>query len=869
MEIILTHQNADFDAIASMLAAHKLHPGAVPVLPTRQERNVAEFLHLYGNGLPFVLWADFRPRETVTRVILTDTQNRQDVRGVDPKTPMLIYEHHPLERTLQPHETWVGEDIGAVTTLLVERIQEEHIALTSLEATLLALGIYADTGMMTYGGTTTRDIQAAAWLLDHGAVLDTVQRFLTDPLNVQQQDLFEKLIEDAESRSIQGYDVTVCAGAVNEMISGINSVASALSNVLDSDAVFVLVHMPKTMQLVCRSREDAIHAGDLARAFGGGGHPRAAAATLYKGALHEIRAQIWEWLYANVAPAVRVGDLMSYGAQTVQADEAVTAIIARLRRIGHEGYPVLDGERIVGLLTLRDADKALEHGLKDASVRDVMLGGTVTLTPQDSVARLEEVMVESDWGQIPVVDEGERLIGIVTRTDLIKHWAQKHPARAPEIPQIELDTAQRILGDDNVTLIETVAAFGQERNLPLYMVGGVVRDLLLERANYDIDFVVEADAIEFAEALAETYGGEIHSYRPFGTAKWLLDEAVAGALGVSPEALPDHLDFATARSELYEHPTALPTVYNSGIKLDLRRRDFTINTLAAQLSPARAMWRVIDFYGGLNDLDRGVIRVLHSLSFVDDPTRILRAVRFAERLHFTIEPRTAELIQRGLPMLRRITGERLRNELSLLLKEDDPARGFHTLQALGIPAAIHPAFHVNSNVRGVLQRLADTSRLPDWIEDTHELRWHVLLASHTQDEIADIGERLLFNQTLVKAIQRTSDLLHEPGPLRQSDPRPSEVHARLRTASETTMAALVLLLDDVSVQETIRNYREDWRHRKPQTNGNTLKEMGISPGPHYSEILERLRVAVLDGEIADEAAERALLKEIIAEVYHG
>lgn len=866
MEAIFTHQNADFDAVASMLAAHKLHPNAIPVLPSRQESNVADFLHLYGNGLPFVPWDDFSSEEPITHIILTDTQSRPEFPALNLKTPTIIYEHHALERKLQPYETWIGEDIGAVTTLLVERIREERIVLTSLECTLLALGIYADTGMLTYGGTTPRDLQAAAWLLNHGAVLDTVQRFLTDPLNGQQQNLFEALLEDAESRSIQGFTVTLASAVVSEIIGGISAVATALSNTLDSDALFTLVQMPKNTQLVCRSREDAIDAGALARELGGGGHPRAAAAAIYKGTLTEIRSQIWDWLQQHVQPAVRVADLMSYGVQTVNADEPIGACITRLRRIGHEGYPVLEANRVVGLLTLRDADKALEHGLQEAPVRDVMLSGSVTLTPHDSVARLEEVMVETDWGQIPVIDGREHLIGIVTRTDLIKHWAQKHPARTPETPHIELASAERILGRANVALIETIAAFAQGRGLPLYLVGGVVRDLLLERPNYDIDFVVEADAIAFVESLAATYGGDVHSYRPFGTAKWLLDEAAAEKLGVTLDQVPDHLDFATARSELYEHPTALPTVYNSGIKLDLRRRDFTINTLAVQLSPQGTMWRVLDFYGGLHDLERGVIRVLHSLSFVDDPTRIIRAVRFAQRLNFKIEPRTAELIQRALPMLRRITGERIRNEMALLLKEQYPARAFWVLASLDVPAAIHPAFRVDPQIKQMFRRLEIT---PEWIEDSLDLRWHLLLAHHMPEEIAAICDRLLFNQALTKSIQQTSQLLHDSEILRQEEPHPSQVDALLRNIPDLVLGALLVMLDEDTVRENVRRYREEWRQRKPYADGNTLKQMGIPPGPKYAEILERLRIAVLDGEVSDAAAERVLLESIIAEVTNG
>src|SRR5262249_31707917 len=155
----------------------------------------------------------------------------------------------------------------------------------------------------------------------------------------------------------------------------------------------------------------------------------------------------------------------------------------------------------------------------------------------------------------------------------------------------------------------------------------------------------------------------------------------------------DHIDFAMARSEFYEYPTALPTVSSGTIEQDLHRRDFTINTLAVQVSPT--FGRVLDFYGGLSDLQAGLIRVLHDLSFEDDPTRILRAARFETRLGFQIEPHTAELIQTALPMLRRITGERVRNELLLLLREKQPERGLLALQSRGGLEAIHPAFKLD------------------------------------------------------------------------------------------------------------------------------------------------------------------------------
>ncbi|MBC7871993.1 MAG: DHH family phosphoesterase, partial [Chitinophagaceae bacterium] len=196
MEIILTHNNADFDAIAALLGAHKLFPSAVPILSSRLNRNVAEFVTLYQNGLPFMAWDDLQG-EQVKRIILVDTQKSPELHNLTANTPVYIIDHHPKHAQFAPHETFTGEEVGATVTLLVEQMRQQGIMLSSLEATLLALGIYEDTGSLTYNLTTPRDITAAAWLLEQGAVLDTVRRFLTKPLNEEQQALLEKLLKNA------------------------------------------------------------------------------------------------------------------------------------------------------------------------------------------------------------------------------------------------------------------------------------------------------------------------------------------------------------------------------------------------------------------------------------------------------------------------------------------------------------------------------------------------------------------------------------------------------------------------------------------------------------------------------------------------
>ena len=865
MNVILAHEHADFDAIAALLAARKLNPDAVAVLPEEQNRNVAAFLALYGSVLPFCARAevDFSAVDTLT---LVDTQRPAQIKNLSTDVHLLIVDHHPPREDLPANAEFRGDTVGAATTLLVEQLREQSITLTSLEATLLALGIYEDTGSLTYSGTTARDALAAAWLIEQQAALDTVRRFLEPPLTDEQQALFALLAQAAETREIQGYTVVVCAVSADQYVTEVAAVAHRLNDTLDPDGLFILVEMPSALQLVCRSTSDAVDAGEVARAFGGGGHTRAAAASLHDTTLDAARRDLWERIASAVHPAVCVADLMSRGLQTIDAAKTLDSVARKMRRIGHEGFPVVENGRLVGLLTRRDADRALEHGLGHLAVRDVMTSGRVLLHPDDSVALLEQAMVESGWGQIPVA-EGERLIGIVTRTDLIKHWGKTHPTAAQAKPEmLSLDAVHAVLGAGVARLTEAIAAHADRQGVTLYLVGGAVRDLLLKRPNDDVDFVVESDAIALASSLHQTYGGEISAFRPFGTAKWKLDAEVSRRLGLGEDGLPDHVDFASARNEFYEQPAALPTVYNGSIKLDLQRRDFTVNTLAVQFSPAGASGRILDFYGGLGDLRAGLIRVLHSLSFVDDPTRMLRAVRFETRLNFQIEARTAELMTTALPMLRRITGERVRNELTLILREPFPERPLLELQSRGILESIHPALKFDDRVAVLFQR--GRSESAPWSMERPEpaaLNWHLAAALLPTQALAAINERLLMPHHQAETMQQTARLIGLFDWLDEPDRSPSQIDTQLGGVADIALFAAWLAASKLPVRRRIERYVTEWRQVRPLTNGHTLKKHGLQPGPCFAVLLARLRAARLDGEIDTEADENRLLQRLIDE----
>ncbi|MFZ1752896.1 MAG: CBS domain-containing protein, partial [Caldilineaceae bacterium] len=712
--VILTHEHADFDALASLLAAALLFPGSIPVLPRTINRNGQAFLTLYRSSFPFVE-PDRMPRGRVAQAVLVDTRSFNAVKGMDEATRYLLIDHHSYTEPLPDGWRWWEDALGplstgANTTLLVEKLMVQGVDVTPIQATLLALGIYEDTGGLLYSSTTHRDARCVAWLLEEGANLEVVHRFTHYPLSPEQQALGDDLIASAEHVQVAGQTLVIAAASAPDFRDEISALAHKLRELYEADAVFVVVDLGDRVQVVARSRSDGVDVGTIATALGGGGHSRAAAALIRGGTLSDVRSKILEMAGVSVRPPLTVREMMSRGRpQILPPEMAVGEAAKRMRRYGHEGFPVVrvspDGsDELLGILLRRDADRAIDHGLEKRPVERLMRAGAVTIGPDAPISELHRLMIESGWGQIPVVDGMGQITGIVTRTDLIKLWGKTSEA-SHTLPDVSRPLAEHLTPVQH-RLLRLAGEMATEYGHAVYLVGGFVRDLLLGRIaapsagagqrqgnGPDMDIVVEGDAIALLEAMQAQCGGRIVTHRRFGTAKWLLDEPAhpITCLELLDEAgdLPTHLDLVTARTEFYTEPTVLPTVEQGSIKLDLHRRDFTINTLAIVLTPDR--WGdLLDFYGGLADLRQGQIRALHSLSFVDDPTRILRAVRYEQRFDFRIEDRTLELLSDAVPLVDRVTPARIRHELDRIFQESEPGKTLNRLDELGVLAAIHP-----------------------------------------------------------------------------------------------------------------------------------------------------------------------------------
>lgn len=873
MLLILSHENGDFDAIASQFAAHKLFPEGVPILPRRVNRNVYQFLALYGGSFGFVRMEDWRRRK-VDEVVLVDTQSLPNVRGVKSDVSVRVFDHHVPGKM---PASWAihYQSVGATTTILTEMLQSAGFTLSPEEASLLLLGIHEDTGSLTYDTATARDAQAAAWLMSQGGQLNIVRRFLDIPLTEEQQTLYARLQASAEWLTLEGQSILLAtAQAPPHFDDEISSVAHRMRDALVPDSLLVLVELTQHVQLVARGSTDQIDVGALAAALGGGGHSRAAAAMIMDATLAQAREKVIALLPHVVKPMVKVSQLMSHGVSTVSVATSVADAAERMQRLGHEGYPVVDDEgQIVGLLTRRAVDRAMNHKLSDLTVHQVMRAGHVVVHPDDSVARVQQLMIAEGWGQIPVVADtpAAELLGIVTRTDLLNQLSQPvQPTRQPDMRRLMAE----ILRPAVWQMVQAISRVAALQGVSLYFVGGLVRDLLLEKPAVDIDMVVEGDAIALVQALQARFGGDVRTHTRFGTAKWLTDAHVwqAVAPNLTQDGVPDTVDFVTARTEFYARPTALPEVARSSIKLDLHRRDFTINTLAVRLDGAH-LGQLLDFYGGQRDLENKLIRVLHSLSFIDDPTRILRAARLEQRLGFTIEERTAELIGDALPMLARITGDRIRHELDLALQEAAPERALARLGELGVLRALHPQLRWHPETAVAFDCALALYQDPRWESELRSgdqvviyfILWLLPLPLAVQRALM---QRLRVRKTTQEDVENAGTLLRALPQLPPNSP-PSEAARLIRPHANRArvLAAALAASQAAGEREAARligRYQQVWRHVTPALNGNDLAQMGIERGPVLGALLQRLLAARLDGLIEDAAGEREMVRAFLA-----
>jgi tRNA nucleotidyltransferase (CCA-adding enzyme) len=420
------------------------------------------------------------------------------------------------------------------------------------------------------------------------------------------------------------------------------------------------------------------------------------------------------------------------------------------------------------------------------------------------------------------------------------------------------------LSHARLSLLRELGNLADEGGQSLYLVGGVVRDLLLKRENWDLDLTVEGDGIAFARLVADRYGARLAVFERFATAR--LD---------FPDGLK--MDIATTRRETYAQPAILPVVQPASIEEDLYRRDFTINAMAMQLNPGQ-FGRLLDPYGGQRDLRARMIRVLHSGSFQDDPTRIFRAIRFEQRFGFHLERATLRLLAQAAStnLIQQLSGPRLQNEILLLFAEHDPERAIVRLAQLKLLRFLHRRLCYTTNVKRTVAAVPKalawwTRRFQDSAIDRPVVYLMALSSESSSVVVAAMIRRLVLSREQAKnvnaggrRVDRALKRLTNSGAI-----RPSQVYRLLADLSDE--ALVLLLAKQVSRQQGVRlkllkrhlsGYAMN-RTVKAVLTGRDLQALGLKPGPRYTTIFGKLLDARIDGMISTEAEERVLAHKLL------
>ncbi len=405
-----------------------------------------------------------------------------------------------------------------------------------------------------------------------------------------------------------------------------------------------------------------------------------------------------------------------------------------------------------------------------------------------------------------------------------------------------------LLPSEKQTLLSDIAAQAAAMDMPCYIVGGFVRDLSLGKPVNDLDVIVEGDAIKFGKSLVKKFGGKLTTHDKFHTAIWHLPSTFARSVQ------PLTLDLITARKETYQHPGALPTIQPSTIEDDLLRRDFTINAMAIRVD-GEHFGELLDPLNGQADLEKGIVRVLHPRSFIDDPTRMFRAIRYEQRYGFNIEPETLGFInQESLTVISRLSGERIRHELDLIFEEENSSQMIQRVGSLSVFNKIHPDLPMFDPAYLDFLDMDPILDIPASRPAIGYMLWFVDLM---EDGVMSIAERLRFGSDLTYSVWAVSQLKKSLPFLINS--KPSVWTYALEKLPPLSIYVVYL----ISRENALLDYLSIWRHVKPHTTGDDLKAGGLQPGPRFGEILTQLRAAWLDGEVKNSQEEKELLNTLL------
>jgi tRNA nucleotidyltransferase (CCA-adding enzyme) len=863
LAVITTHVNADFDALASMLAAQKLYPDALVVFPGSQEKNLKNF---FINSMAYLFnMVDINDIDfsKVKRLILVDTRQRGRIGKLidvleNSDIEIHIYDHHPTTSNDIKGSLEVHGKTGANVTILTEIIKEKKFGISPDEATIMCLGLYEDTGSFTFPSTTERDFLAAAFLLSKGANLNIVSDLIARELSPEQVVLLNDMIQAVTRYNINGIEIVVTSVTLEKYMPDFAFLVQKMVKMENIDAIFAIARMENKIYVVARSRINEVDVGAILADIGGGGHAYAAAASIKGETLAQTETRLIQFLYEKVKARRQAKDLMSSPAISISPDVLCKKAQNIITRYNLNALVVTEKgdatEELRGYITRQVIEKALYHKLDQVPVKEYMTTEVVTVGPDADLPEIQEKIIDNKQRILPVM-QGATIIGVITRTDLLNILVGQSEPKSEISPDPLKGSAhartrnvvrfmKERLSADLIKRLQQIGEVAQDIGCEAFVVGGFVRDLFLYRKNEDLDIVIEGEGIAFAGEYAKLVGARIHTHEKFGTAVIIFPDGFK-------------IDVASARMEYYKFPAALPVVEMSSIKLDMYRRDFTINTLAIQLNPDK-FGTLIDFFAARKDIKEKIIRILHNLSFVEDPTRVFRAIRFEQRFEFTIGKLTAGLISNAVTMdfFRGLSGKRVFTELRIIMEEKNPVAAITRLNDFDLLKVIHPSINLDKNFISLLNSVKEVLSWHDllFLDESYK-QWIVfflvLINQCNAKRTGDICRRFELAPQYVKifCIERFEADRCGTRLERNLSVSDSVLYRKLTGFRTELILYMMAAARQQAVKKAISHFFTDLRRTGISLKGRDLKKMKLKPGPVYRQVLAAVLDAKLDRKL--------------------
>ena len=840
MKVITAHKNPDFDAIASCVAAKKLYPDATIFFPKIQHTSKKQFL-LQSLIYPFMEDKEFEP-EKVDTLIVVDTHSSK---RIEPQFVQLLnnvkiicYDHHK-DGDLECDESYLV-NYGANTTQLVEKIIEKNIEIDEEEATLFMLGIYADTGRLTFTSTTPNDIKAAAFLLEKGADLETVKSLLEEALTETEIIILNELIRNKRIYEIHNKKILLSFASLDEYTSNVASAVSKIMSIDNTNAAICIFRMGTTIYVIGRSNDPEIDVSKMLKEIGGGGHPQAASATIKNATLIEITERLSQIIKLELMEKIKAKDIMSFPPKYVYTDDTLAKVNEILSKSGMNALVVVDKQtgKTEGIITRQVINKAIFHKMENEPVELVMNTEIKTVDEETSFNIVKEIVLDEKQRLIPVLKDG-KLTGVITRTNILKFLTESINREKPLQLKNISSKIKSILPPNVLRWLTKIGTFSKTLGFNSYLVGGIVRDIIMGEENLDVDIVIEGDGIVFAKEFAKKYSCKIATHERFKTATI-----------ITPDGLK--IDIATAREEYYTLPGALPVVEKSSIKLDLYRRDFTINALAVKLHDE--FGELLDFFGGLNDIKNGKIRVLHMLSFIDDPTRMYRAVRFAARFGFEIGKQTDRLIKTAvdLGVVKKVERIRIFHEIVHILNNNNVRKSFEMLKSYRLIRALDNRFIIDERILNYLEETEEIVKSCSLFckdKDIKRERVFLIVLEYLFRRTGSFCKIIGADESTLEQIKKiTNKLPQANGIIKKENVDNLQIYNALSSMPIEGVLALYVLSDN---KDRVLLYLEDLMHRKPLIKGKDLIDLGFKPSKLFSEIIQDVFNMQLLGKIKD------------------